>query len=93
MLILLPGIRKKRTITARERPLEKSKLRRSKPKELEPLKREQDSDKKQTRNLLMMRRMRMPLRPKKAKKSQLRKKVVVVLMKKTDQRQLKNQLL
>jgi len=67
-------------------------LRRSKPKELELLKRGQDSDKKQTRNLLMMRRMRMPLRPRRAKKSQLRKKVVV-LMRKTDQRQLKNQLL
>ena len=92
MLILLPGIKKKRTITAKERPQEKSKLRRSKPKELELLKREQDSDKKQTRNLLMMRRMRMPLRPRRAKKSQLRKKVVV-LMRKTDQRQLKNQLL
>ena len=92
MLILQRGIRKKRTIIARERPLEKSKLRRSKPKELEPPKREQDSDKKQTRNLLMMRRMRMPLRPRRAKKSQLRKKVVV-LMRKTDQRQLKNQSL
>ena len=67
-------------------------MRRSKPKELELLKRGQDSDKKQTRNLLMMRKMRMPLRPRKVKKSQLRKKVVV-LMKKTDQRQLKNQLL